>query len=358
MTLDPRTYVAERLAQTRPTLIFDRWMEGKENIPHGWQGVLREHILVCLGLQRRWKMPELDAQFTESVVQEGYRRERVEFTTRPGLRAMGYYLVPDGIASGEHRPAVLCLPGHGPGVDSIVGIGPNGIQRRINEPDGYSADFALQCVAHGYPTFALEQISFGHRRDEQARREGPESSSCKRDAMAALMLGETIIGWRVWDAMRALKFLRTRPEVDGEKLITMGISGGGLTSLFTAALDNRVAACIVSGYLNTFDASVLAIDHCVDNYAPGLRDICEMPDIAGLIAPRLLFAESGTEDPIFPIAAFEQARAQVARIYAAFDAPENFATEVFTGGHRFHGAVAFQFLSEQMPAQALPSLGE
>ena len=351
MTLDPRIYVTERLPKTEAKYAFEEY---SNSAPQVWQRklavVLGQTIGGLRGL-RFWERPSLDPQVSETVVLDGYRRERVEFTTRPGLQAMGYYLAPDGIAAGERRPAVLCLPGHGAGVNSIVGIGSNGEQRKRGEPDGYQADFALQCVTQGYPTFALEQISFGHRRDTKARQTGPEASSCTRDAMAALMLGETIIGWRVWDAMRALEFMEAQPEVDPAQLATMGISGGGLTSLFTAALDTRVAACVVSGYLNTFDSSVLAIDHCPDNYAPGLREWCEMPDIAGLVAPRLLFAESGTEDHIFPLAAFKTAAAQVARIYEVFDAPSNFAYEIFEGGHRFHGTGAFQFLTSVFKAK-------
>jgi len=162
------------------------------------------------------------------------------------------------------------------------------------------------------------------------------------------MLGETMTGWRVWDAMRALDYMVTRPEVDPQRLATMGISGGGMTSLFTACLDTRVQVAVVSGYLNTFRDSILAVNHCVDNYVPGLLKVVEMPDMAGLIAPRALFAESGTKDPIFPLPAFEQAVARLREIYAAFGVPERFGWEVFEGDHQFHGVGAFAFLKKYL----------
>jgi dienelactone hydrolase len=336
--LNPREYVRARLQETRPRFAFDAWQQDNPDTEVSqWQMLLRAELARCIGIAG-WERVPLKAQTDAPVQLDGYQRERVTFQSRSGLTVMGYYLVPDGIQSDERRPAFLCLPGHGPGVDDLVGIREDGTQRALNAPESYSADFALQCVAHGYPTLAIEQISFGHRRDEEAKKAGAGASSCVRDSMAALMLGETMIGWRVWDAIVAVDFLQTRSEVNGEQIGVMGISGGGLTALFAAALDTRIYGAMVSGYLNTFDGSVLAVNHCPDNYAPGLRSLCEMSDIAGLVAPRPLFAENGTDDPIFPLAQFEKAKTDVTAIYQTVNAAERFSTHVFSAGHEFNGA--------------------
>ena len=298
-----------------------------------WQQAFRTRFDTLLRGVAPWECVPLAVNVSDAAQCEGYRRETVTFATRPGLRAFGYFLIPDGCDI--PRPAMLCLPGHGVGVDGIVGLA----------EDEYEANFALQCVRHGYPTFALEQISFGHRRDAKARQEGRSASSCNRDSVTALMLGETISGWRVWDALRALDYLQTRKEaVDPDRLGVMGISGGGLTALFAAALDTRISASVVSGYFNMWAASILSVPHCVDNYVPGALAVCEMPDLAALVAPRALWVENGTEDTIFPLAAFEQAVAQARATYTTFGVPERFGAEVFEGGHRFHGAGAWAFL--------------
>src|SRR6185436_16428495 len=100
--------------------------------------------------------------------------------------------------------------------------------------------------------FAIEQLAFGCRRDEAARKKGAGQSSCQPAAGAALLFGQTMIGWRVWDVFRAIDYLQTRPEIDHSRLATMGISGGGTISLFSAALDERIKIGVVSGYFNTF----------------------------------------------------------------------------------------------------------
>jgi hypothetical protein len=262
------------------------------------------------------------------------------------MEVYGYFLTPKNAK--PKGPAVLCLPGHGTGVDSTVGILPDKSMRPWGEWGEYQKDFALQCVANGYCAFAIEQVSFGYRRDAEAQKIGGGSSSCVRDSMAALMLGETMTGWRVWDAMRSLDYMTSRPEVDPKRMATMGISGGGLTSLFTACVDPRVKVAVVSGYLNTFRDSILAVNHCPDNYVPGLSKIVEMPDMAGLVAPRGLFAEGGTRDPIFPNKAFEGAVGRVKEIYGAFGVAEQVASETFEGEHEFHGVGAFKFLKEKL----------
>lgn len=340
--MDTQVFLKGRIAGTPQSM---PWQPGPLPEMVTWQRRLRARVRKLIGGCSDPRTP-LNARVTETREFARYRRETVLFESRPGFEVFAYLLIPRDHT--KRAPAVLCLPGHGRGVDSIVGIGPDGRVRELGEPSDYSKDFGLQCVAQGYVTLAVEQMSFGHRRDAQAREAGPEASSCNRDATSLLMLGDTMTGWRVWDAMRSIDYLRTRPEVDPKRIATMGISGGGLTSLFTACVDTRVRAAVVSGYLNTFRDCVLAVDHCVDNYIPGLQTVVEMPDMAGLVAPRALFAEGGSTDPIFPRPAFLQATARLEAIYAAFGAPAQFGWEAFEGEHEFHGAGAFRFLAARL----------
>jgi dienelactone hydrolase len=330
---NPREYVAQRLANLQPHFVWDA---EAAKAPLAYQATFRAALDDTLASILSWERAELDIEVVSTEQMDGYTRQAITFGTRPGLRAFAYVLVPDGLTN--PAPAIVALPGHGVGVDGVVGV----------KEEPYHAEFAVQCVKKGYVTIALEQFSFGRRRDAQANQSGGGASSCIRDSMAALMLGECMTGWRVFDAMRAVDILLSRPDVDTKRIATMGISGGGLTSLFTAALDTRIAACVVSGYFNTFRDSVLGVDHCPDNYIPKMSQLAEMPDLAALIAPRPFFVEGGTQDTIFPIHALEHAITHASKIYKGFAAAEKFDHEIFEGGHVFHGKKAFAFLQKML----------
>ena len=128
----------------------------------------------------------------------------------------------------------------------------------------------------------------------------------------------------------------------------MGISGGGTVSLFSAALDERIKVGVVSGYFNTFRDSIVSLSHCIDNYVPGILNYFEMYDLAGLVAPRGLFVESGVRDPIFPIHGSKLAFKKAQEIYSVFGKPGSVAQEIFDDEHVFYGKGAFEFLKRMI----------
>ena len=308
-----------------------------------WQQELRARIIELLGAFPE-EACELSPRVIDTIEFPLYTRETVLFQSRPNMAVFGYFLRPKDFRA--RGPAILCLHGHGRGVDDIVGIRRDG-KMRVRR-GGYQRDFALQCVKRGYAVLAIEQLGFGHRRDQAARGRGGDHSSCQPASGTALMLGQTMIGWRVWDAARSLDYLATRSEVDPNRLAVIGISGGGTTSLFAAALDERIKVAVVSGYFNTFRDSIMSIAHCIDNYVPGVLRYAEMYEIAGLIAPRALFAESGTKDRIFPVDAVRYAVGRAKEIFSVLGAEDRIHLEVFEGAHGFHGVGAFRYLAEAL----------
>ncbi|GAB6099525.1 hypothetical protein JCM16358_14040 [Halanaerocella petrolearia] len=90
---------------------------------------------------------------------------------------------------------------------------------------------------------------------------------------------------------------------------------------------------VIAGYTNTFKDSIMSIEHCIDNYIPGILRHAELADIIGMIAPRPLLIQSGEEDNIFPIKGTLTAYDQINQIYKLLDSEEKLGKDILPGGH-------------------------
>lgn len=320
-----------------------RFQASSRKAAEAWQKKLRPKIVELLGGFPSTRTP-LAPQTLETKTFPTYRREKFVIETRPGMMSLGYLLTP--LNAKGPVPVVICVPGHGRGVDDIVGIDAKG-QPRLDKA-GYQHDFAIQAVEAGMAAIAVEPIAFGCRRDARTKKRGLGNSACQPTAGAALLFGETMIAWRVYDIMRTIDWVETRPELDSKRVGCMGISGGGTCTTFAAAVEPRIRAAMVSGYLNSFRDSILSLAHCIDNYVPGILQWAEMSDVAGLIAPRPLFMESGDKDDIFPVEASRQCFKDLQAIYSTFEAGDRVGHEVFPGEHSFHGGRGIPFLKRAL----------
>lgn len=325
-TLDPLVFFRREYAGVTPSLPFTaRTLD--EAL--AWQKKARPRLQKLLG-----DFPKVSGPVKSRVLEErtfpGYTQTKLEMELFPGLLSIAFYLLPNDRP--KRGPAVVALPGHGNSVEDLIG----------DHAEGY----ALECARAGLPTLALEQIAFGERRHDLAIREKPEGgTACIVPAGAALMLGRTLLGYRVVEARRALDWLSARPEVDPKRLGMTGSSGGGNTTFFTACLEPRLGAALINGYFNTFYGSVYSIYHCTDNFVPGILGWFEMPDLVGLIAPRPLFVMQGDRDPLFPLASFRQAVKKAKEIYEVFGVPERMGTHVFPGEHAWNGTQGVPWLA-------------
>jgi dienelactone hydrolase len=337
---DPVAYTLGLYAEAPRRL---RFQARRRSEAETWQKALRVKLTELLGGFPTGRQP-LQPITIETREFHGYRREKVVFNSRPGMSVLAYVLMPANAT--RPLPAIVCLPGHGRGVDDIVGIDEQGRER--TDKAGYQHDFAIQVVEAGVAVVAIEPLAFGCRRDPINTRRGLSANACQPSAGGALLVGQTMIGWRVWDVMRTLDYIATRTELDSTRVGCMGISGGGTVTLFSAALEPRIRVAMVSGYLNTFRDSIGSLSHCMDNYVPGILNWAEMYDVAGLLAPRPLFVESGEKDNIFPIEASLESFNKVREIYAVFGAADRVQQEVFPGEHSFWGRQGIPFLVHQL----------
>ena len=130
-----------------------------------WQKRLRAKVIELLGgFPKAAAAPR--AVTLEVREFPSYRREKFVFESRPGLTLLGYLLTPKN--GKPPYPAMIAVPGHGRGVDDIVGIDDKGQPR--TDKAGYQHDFALQAVERGMGVVAIEPLGFGCRRDPIARK--------------------------------------------------------------------------------------------------------------------------------------------------------------------------------------------
>ena len=316
---------------------------------HRWQSRTRRALAQRIGLNRIPSAP-LRARVIEEVDKGDYVRRKISLRTGPHSLMPVYLLLPKNRPT--PHPVVLAFHGHGYGVKDIVGLWEDGKERET--PDGYHKDFAVALCRSGFAVAAPEISCFGERQTDFSHLNSvpgqPVPSTCAHTAMLAFHLGMSVVGLRVHDGLRLVDFLQTQEEFDINRLGAMGISGGGMHTFFSACLDTRIRACVVSGYFSTFRDSILAMSHCACNFVPGLAEFGEMHDLAALIAPRPMLVEAGTYDPIFPIRAVRAGVAKARAVYDLFDAGEFLETDYFEGRHQISGRVAYSFLKKALSA--------
>jgi len=312
-----------------------------------WQTETRRALNETLGFQSAAPVP-LSPETVERVDRGDYVREKLLLRTAPHTLMPVYVLTPK--EAPRPLPVVIAFHGHGYGVKDIVGLWEDGAER--SEPDGYHKDFAVALCRRGFAVAAPEISCFGERQSDYSYLNttigSPVPSTCHHTATLALHLGGSALGLRVYDGKRLVDYLETREDVDAACLGAMGISGGGMHTFFSTCVDERIRACVVSGYYGSFQDSVLAMDHCTCNFVPGLGRFGEMYDLVGLIAPRPLLVESASRDPIFPIETTRRSVDAARKVYALFGARDQVEADYFEGRHEISGKRAYDFLAEKL----------
>jgi hypothetical protein len=229
---DPKAYAIGRLDAVTRQLGFRARTRAEAD---EWQRALRAKVVELIGGLPAARAP-LRPVTLETRDYPAYRREKIVFDSAPGVSVLAYVLIP--AQARTPAPAMICIPGHGRGVDDIVGIDERGNDRTSKA--GYQHDFAVQVAEAGMAAVAIEPMGFGCRRDEVSTRRGLGQKACDPVAGAALLIGQTLLAWRVWDVMRTIDYIETRSDIDAGRVGCMGISGGGTVTVFASALEPRI----------------------------------------------------------------------------------------------------------------------
>ena len=194
-------------------------------------------------------------------------------------------------------------------------------------------------LEHGLAVMSIDARVFGARATERpdslANRGAFTAASWAQYHLLmrrALTEGRSAAGMEVWDIIRALDYLATRDDVDGDKIGCMGFSMGGNLSWMAGIIEPRVKAVCVVSCLVTFEAA-LKYGRDAGWYAwiPGIGKHTTRQELFSMMAPRPLISFEGDED--FPPEARQPMIDEARATYKLLGAAENFQSVVYSGGH-------------------------
>jgi dienelactone hydrolase len=300
-----------------------------------WQSQLKSKLAELVGEMPKERSP-LNVRSLWKRPHEFGSIEKIVFTSEPLSDVPAYVCIPK-----DAKPPYLwmiCLQGHSTGMHVSVALD-QATETQIIPSKG-DRDYAIGCMRRGIAALCIEQRSFGERGEKLFTKVSPEM--CNDAAMQALLVGRTLLGERVYDVDRAIDYLETRKDVDMKRLGIMGNSGGGMISIYAAALLPRIQFSMPSCSFCGFKDSLLgSTSHCADVFIPGLFLYADMGDLVGLIAPRPVVIVAGKKDHLKPMAAVEESYRQVERIYKAAGAESNCKLVVGPEGHQFYADLAW-----------------
>jgi dienelactone hydrolase len=334
-------YFNKVAAERKPLLTF----AGKTRAE--WEKWRREFAAKLMELCGEWPQQVDPSPEVIYAVDEGeFLREKVVIDTEPHYSVPMYVLIPKDRkrAKGGKLPAIVCLHGHGYyGKEAVAGatsLENPGIEDSVKHAN---YDYGRQMAREGYVTIVPDSRAFGELADNRT------VDTCNLHFIRGQLLGINLLTLNIWDMMKVVDYLLTRPEVDAERVGAMGLSWGGTRTTFLAAMDERIKAADIICYLTQFEKFAIQMgNYCGSQFLPHLYKYGDVADVAGLIAPRPLLVENGTYDEGFPIEASQRAHEHLRRIYRAAGVEDRLHIDVFVGGHQFHGPSARQFFEQYL----------
>ncbi|MCE5249258.1 acetylxylan esterase [bacterium] len=181
----------------------------------------------------------LNVRVTGTIEREGIAVEKIVYESRPGFWVTGAVFKSPN-APGR-LPAVLYVCGH-----TVDGFRSEAYQQVI-----------LNLARKGFLVFAIDPAGQGERlqyvdKEKGTSYVGGPTQEHSYAGLQYLFLGRTMAMVRLWDCIRAVDYLTARPDVDPQRIVVHGRSGGGTMSAFLGAMDTRIAAAAPECYITSF----------------------------------------------------------------------------------------------------------
>lgn len=293
-------------ANDRPPADANEWQQRRTK--------LRENLLKAWG-----GFPETPCELAPRILGEiqrdGYRIEKLIFQTRPGVWMTANAYIPDK-AKTEKVSAILHVHGHWAGAkqDRVV-------QSRC-----------IGSVKHGF--FVLVVDAFGAGERGLGKKLGEYHG--EMTGATLFPIGRPLSGLQVYENMRAVDYLQTRPEVDGKHIGITGASGGGNQTMYAGAFDERFGCVVPTCSVGTYDA-YLGAACCMCEVVPGAVRFTEEGDVLGLAAGRGAMITSATRDAFqFSVGEAKKTFARVESLATLLGKPDGVKHTIIESGHDYN----------------------
>ncbi len=314
---------------------------------------LRQKLLQMIGGLPTVKT-DLHAVITGKIQMDGFTIEKLVYQSLPGIYVTALVYVPNDHAS--KHPAVLVPAGHA--------------------ADGklhYQA-LSQRLAGRGYVVISWDPVGQGERSqfwDSKAQKSRYNLICAEHAVMGnlAYLAGANLARWEVWDGIRAVDYLLTRPDVDGERISITGTSGGGTQTALIAALDPRIKVAVPSCYITSLPMR-MSNRIFVDPDSDPEQDLFGMisngvdhPGLVLLMYPRPVMVAAAVLD-FFPIEGTRKTFRELRGLYARFGHGDRLAMVEGYHGHQYsteNQQAALNFLDHfnQMPVRTgLPPMKE
>lgn len=292
-----------------------------------------------------------------------YIEEYLTFQTTPDLRVPAYVLIPKNASF--PAPGIVVLHDHGGayvwGKEKVVAVDNEHTALSEFKKGLYEGtSIANELVRRGYVVIAIDMFYWGERRmlldDDPSSYREPQTMSSEEVqafnrrssqneqlvARSLMTAGITWPGVVLWDDLRTVDYLASRPEVDRRRLGCVGLSVGGYRSFVLAALDPRIKAAVDVCWMTSYASNIRR--HVMNTvgftfHIPCLYRYLDLPDLAALIAPRSVFVINGSKDGLFPPDGVDKAHRKIEACFRKAGAPEHQRCRVYDAPHQFNRAM-------------------
>lgn len=278
---------------------------------------IRAEFLRSIGGLPMEKTP-LNARVTGKIERAGYRVEKVIYESFPGA----------------HVTANLYVPTTGPGpFPAVLGAAGHAMPEGKASPVYQSAFIAL--AMRGYVVLAFDPPAQGERWELKDPATGEmRSLGHISPGLQCLLTGDTSARYFMWDGIRGLDYLLTRPEVDPKRIAAAGNSGGGTQSAFLGICEPRLAAIASSCYWTSWEALWQAGGpQDSEQVLPGwIKARLDFSDLAVAFAPKPIMMLTATKDA-FPVEGARVMHAEARSMFALLGAEKQMGYFEYNDGH-------------------------